>query len=74
MIRILQISDIHFLSCEDEDDNYSQLRQRLLDDVDDLIGTRGDVDVILVCGDIANKGQREEYDKAHQFFKNPCSA
>lgn len=68
MIRILQISDIHFLSCEDEDDKYSQLRQRLLDDVDDLTNTRGDVDVILVCGDIANKGQREEYDKAHLFF------
>ena len=68
MIRILQISDIHFLSCEDEDDKYSQLRQRLLDDVDDLVNTRGDVEVILVCGDIANKGQREEYDKAHQFF------
>lgn len=73
MIRILQISDIHFLSCEDEDDNYSQLRQRLLDDVDDLICTRGDVDVILVCGDIANKGQREEYDKAHQFFTELAS-
>lgn len=70
MIRILQISDIHFLSCEDEEDKYSQLRQRLLDDVDDLVSMRGDVDVILVCGDIANKGQKEEYEKARVFFKD----
>lgn len=68
MIRILQISDIHFLSCEDEDDKYSQLRQRLLDDIDDLVCTKGDIAVILVCGDIANKGQKDEYEKARTFF------
>lgn len=70
MIRILQISDIHFLSCEDEEDKYSQLRQRLLDDVDDLVDMRSDIDVILVCGDIANKGQKDEYKKAREFFKD----
>lgn len=70
MIRILQISDIHFLSCEEEDDNYSQLRQCLLDDIDDLVGERGAINIILVCGDIANKGQKEEYDKAREFFKD----
>lgn len=68
MIRILQISDIHFLSCEEEDDQYSQLRQRLLDDIDNLVDTRGNIDVILVCGDVANTGQKEEYDKARSFF------
>lgn len=70
MIRILQISDIHFLNCEEEDDNYSQLRQRLLDDVDNLVGVRGAVEVILVCGDIANKGQKAEYVKARAFLED----
>lgn len=68
MIRILQISDIHFLDCESEDDKYALLRQKLFEDVDDLVSERGDVDVILTCGDVAFSGHKEEYLKARDFF------
>lgn len=69
MIRILQISDIHFLSGEAEEDPNVLMRQRLFDDIDDLVKAKGEIDTILVCGDIAAKAQEEEYDNAFAFLK-----
>jgi len=69
MIRFLQLSDIHFLCREETEDEYSQMRIRLEEDLHHNIGEQ-QIQYILICGDIADKGKTEEYNRASKFIDN----
>lgn len=73
MIQILQFSDIHFLCCNDTEDEYVQMRQRFKEDLECLKNKVGAIPYILICGDIANKGQMAEFDKARSFINELCN-
>lgn len=67
-IRFLQFSDIHFLCCEDEEDDYFEMRTRFEEDLMSMKKNIDTIQYILICGDIANKGNKDEYDKAYKFI------
>ena len=70
MIKILQISDIHFHAFPgDDEDEYRNMRQKFLEDLDYVREHISPIDTILICGDIAFSGKKEEYDVARVFIK-----
>ena len=69
MLRLLLLSDIHFLSLYDEMDCNASIRKAFLQDLKDFREVHGAVNHILVCGDIAYKGAKEEYDKAQRTIR-----
>lgn len=70
--RILLLSDIHWLAVADEFDPHFELRKCFLSDIKDCVDTTGAIDAILICGDIAGKGAKEEYDNAQLFLNKVC--
>lgn len=68
MLRILLLSDIHFIHCEDDENDYRSLETAFVEAMDEVRDTGG-LNHILICGDIANKGQENEYEKAEEFLK-----
>lgn len=72
MLRFLLLSDIHFLSIYDEMDDNAPIRKAFLKDLESFRKVYGPVNHILVCGDIAFKGAKEEYEAAHRFFEELC--
>ena len=69
---ILHISDIHFKTpdCLDPDtDPDKSVRTRIENDIEEQLERLGDVDAILVGGDIAYKGAKEEYEVAWEWFE-----
>ena len=72
MLRLLLLSDIHFLSLYEEMDPHAAVRRSFEKDLSDYRKVHGKIDHILVCGDIAYKGVKEEYDKARVFFEQLC--
>lgn len=73
-LRILLLSDIHFLSLPAEHDSHAQVRRAFLQDIEGYKEVHGVFDVILVSGDIAYKGAESEYNKALAFFRQLCNA
>ena len=71
-LKILLLSDIHFLSLPAEHDSHAQVRHAFLQDIEGYKVVNGAFDVILVSGDIAYKGVKSEYDKALAFFHQLC--
>ena len=71
-LKILLLSDIHFLSLPAEHDSHAQVRRAFLQDIEGYKLVNGAFDVILVSGDIAYKGVESEYDKALTFFHQLC--
>ena len=69
MLRILLLSDIHFIHCEDDENEYRSLETAFKEAMDDL-RDEGGVNQILICGDIANTGKAEEYERAEGFIKD----
>ena len=68
MIRILQISDIHFKKFDNTVDEYAEMRQRVKDCVEDYCKT-ANLDCLMICGDIAFSGNAYEYEnKAKPFI------
>lgn len=68
MLRILLLSDIHFIAMADEMDDYYDERALFLQDLEDCHKAKENFDHVFVCGDIAGHGKKEEYDKAFEFF------
>lgn len=68
MIRILLLSDIHFIHCEADENEYRSLETAFIEAMDD-VRELGGINQILICGDIANKGQESEYQTAEDFLK-----
>lgn len=69
MIRILQISDIHFKRLPDARDEYAQLKERLFEKVEE-IARDCKIDRILICGDVAFSGNKDEYEQKAKVFVN----
>ena len=69
MIRILQLSDIHWKDKQTATDPFKHIREGLIDDVKRGI-TQEDIiyDCIMICGDIAFSGGKQEYQKAKVFI------
>lgn len=72
MIRFLQISDIHFLCCNETDDKYAQMRERFREDLSFLKNKVGAIPYLLICGDIANHGQEKEFEAAKAYINTLC--
>lgn len=68
MLRILLLSDIHFIHCEDDENDYRSLETAFVEAMDEVRDSGG-LTQILICGDIANKGQENEYQTAEAFLK-----
>ena len=73
MIRFLQISDIHFLCCNETEDEYAQMREMLKEDLLGLKNKMGAIPFLLICGDIANKGQVTEFEAAKVYINQLCN-
>ena len=63
-LAIIQLSDIHFNTKENAVKNKSE---KLFDAIKNEIGNNKSV-FIIVTGDIADKGLKDEYDIAYEFF------
>lgn len=72
MMRFLLLSDIHWLAAAKELDPDAPMRNAFLRDVEDFCKHKGGFDHILISGDIARTGSREEYDKALKFLNILC--
>lgn len=68
MVKLLLLSDIHFLSLAKEQDQHSHVRDCFIKDLKDYVAKYGSINHILVSGDIASKGDSSEYDSAFEFF------
>ncbi len=68
MLTFLQLSDIHFRKSPEELDEYSQMRVRMNETIEDYCKNET-IDAILICGDLAFSGCQTEYeDKAKVFI------
>ena len=73
MLRLLHVSDIHFsnlLEGQPDLDLELAVRHRMLQDIGLMRQELGPMDGILAVGDIANRGQAEEFAKATDFLRN----
>ena len=72
-LRILQLSDIHNISCPKAMDPYKSMRKGLIQDIKAYYEhNQSSFDAILICGDIAFSGAKEEYDKSKEFIEKVC--
>lgn len=69
MFKILELSDIHFVPDAEIDVN-AELSDAALIFATEIRGRYGEIDVIVVCGDIAFAGREEEYKRASTFLRN----
>ena len=73
---LLHLSDIHlkYPQCQTNQDPELYFRQELINDATRRASEIGDVDAILVTGDIAFKGMKEEYDVAVAWLEQLANA
>ncbi|MBO7144597.1 MAG: metallophosphoesterase [Salinivirgaceae bacterium] len=74
MIRFLQISDIHFSNQAGCDDDYAQMKSKFLEDIAKCYKEKGNIDYVLICGDIAYSGTDAQYKEARCFIDDICSS
>lgn len=72
MIRILQISDIHWKKRKKWDADFPGMKARFLVDLEDYHKAKGNIDYVFVCGDVAFKGAKDEYDEAKEYIEKIC--
>ncbi|HLP60976.1 MAG TPA: metallophosphoesterase, partial [Candidatus Deferrimicrobium sp.] len=70
-ITILHLSDIHFKKKKDEDNKIFRqtVQERLMEAMTTHLGQHGNPDFVVITGDIAFSGKKEEYDEAFTFLK-----
>ena len=73
MIRFLQISDIHFSNQAGCDDDYAQMKIKFLEDIAKCHKEKGNIDYVLICGDIAYSGTEAQYKEARSFIDDICT-
>lgn len=74
MIRILQISDIHWQCMDEELDKFCNFRKMFLRDIEDYKKQKNvKFDCMLVCGDIAFSGEEKQYEEAAEFLSKTCN-
>lgn len=71
-MKILQISDIHWTKRNHWNANFPGMKARLLVDIKEFIEAGNEIDYIFICGDIAYKGIKEEYEKALAYIDDIC--
>lgn len=71
-INILHLSDIHFQKKEDEENRaYREgVQTKLLEVVKTHLKQHKNPDFVVVTGDIAFSGKKQQYDQAWDFFKS----
>lgn len=72
MLRILLLSDIHFLCMAEEHDIHFNVRKAFLQDIADYAKNRGSINHIFISGDVANYGKKDEFEAANKFFDEIC--
>ncbi len=74
-VRFLHFSDIHFYAYKDNSWNLDEnIKNEVYFDLKRIIESEGKtVDHILICGDIAFSGLKEEYDVATDWIEKICS-
>lgn len=71
-MKILQISDIHWTKRKHWNADFPGMKARFLVDIKEYIEAGNEIDYIFICGDIAFKGIKEEYDKALAYIDDIC--
>lgn len=72
-IRLLQISDIHWRKQLEMADDYSDIREGMLEDLKEYMKVEDlPFNKILICGDIAFSGKKAEYKRASNFLNELC--
>lgn len=73
-LRLLHLSDIHFKHFDGKDflDQDTEIRNELEIDVKQLVDKIGNIDAVLIGGDIAFSGQDDEYDIADKWIRKIC--
>ena len=73
-MRFLHLSDIHFANYDGSPDTDldSAVRIRMLEDIGKMHDQIGDMNAVLVVGDIAATGKRTDYDVAAEFLNRAC--
>lgn len=66
--RLLHFSDIHFGQQPGSAETHADIRNQALHDVADLRSSRGNIDTLLVSGDIAFSGKTSEYQLASDWI------
>ncbi len=72
MINFLQLSDIHHIYTDEEDNDDRQIHIALLDDLKRYNSEGNTIDYILICGDIANSCDSNQYKLASKFIDEIC--
>jgi 3',5'-cyclic AMP phosphodiesterase CpdA len=74
-LRVLHLSDIHFSTKpDDEKIVHTDVRDQLLNDLRDVMVPRlGNIEKVLIAGDIAFSGKRPEYEEATRWLEQVTS-
>lgn len=72
MIRFLQLSDIHHFFIDEEINDDHQIHIALLDDLKEYCAKGETINGVLICGDIANSCQKNQYENAFSFIEEIC--
>lgn len=71
-MKILQISDIHWTKRKHWNEDFAGMKSIFLEDLKEYVEADNEIDYIFICGDIAFKGIKEEYDKALAYIDQIC--
>lgn len=71
-MKILQISDIHWTKRKQWNEDFAGMKSKFLEDIKEYVEADNEIDYIFICGDIAFKGIKEEYDKALAYIDQIC--
>ena len=73
-MRFLHLSDIHFANCDGSPhtDVDTAVRERMLDNIREMHDQLGEMNAVLVVGDIAAGGKQADYEVAAEFIERTC--
>ena len=70
-MRLLQLSDIHFVESTKDEKRFAPIEDCFFQDIKDQ-NNEINFDYILICGDIAFSGEKAEYERAELFIQRIC--
>ena len=73
MIRILQISDIHWRESLKNLDTFKPIQDGLIEDLKRAKKKGITFDRILICGDVAFSGAKIQYRRAKDYIQELCN-
>ncbi len=72
MVNFLQLSDIHHIYGDEEDGDDRQIHTALLDDLKRYSSGGLKISNVLICGDVANSCDGNQYELASSFIAEIC--